>query len=399
MNDPAQGPLTGVRIIAVERYGAGPYGTAHFADMGADVIRIEHVAGGLDSARTTGPFFLGEHDSQFYQAFNGNKRSLSLNLKTDQGREILEKLVATADGLLDNMRGDQQEKLRLTYDHLKAHNPKIVCAHITAYGREGERATWPGYDYLMQAEAGFLALTGEPDGPPSRFGLSMVDYMTGMTTAFALLAGITSARETGTGRDMDVSLYDVAMHQLTYPAVWYLNEGHITERIPRSGHPYYVPSQLCKTADGWISLMCQTQKFWEILCDVMQRPDLHDDPRFNSEAARYENRQTLSDLLDEALSADTTAGWLEKLSGRVPCGPVYDLPQALENPWFTERGGVRTVDHPDDPDLKVLASPIRTSGERPNRPAPKLGADNDDILAELGYDENQIRKLKDDNVI
>ena len=399
MTTAEKGPLSGLRIIAVERYGAGPYGTAHLADLGADVIRIEHVSGGLDSSRTTGPYFLGEHDSQFYQVFNGNKRSLSLNLKTDAGREVFERLVVTADGLLDNMRGDQQEKLRLTHDHLKALNEKIVCAHITAYGREGERQNWPGYDYLMQAEAGFLSLTGEPDSPPTRFGLSMVDYMTGMTTAFALLAGIMSARETGEGRDMDVSLYDVAMHQLTYPAVWYLNEGHVTERIPRSGHPYYVPSQLCRTADGWISLMCQTQKFWEILCREMARPDLNEDPRFDSEANRHEHRAELSDILDEILGTKTTADWLEKLSGQVPCGPVYDVPQALDNPYFVNRGGIRTVPHPDKPDLKVLASPIRTSGPVQNRPAPKLGADNDDILTELGYDASAIRKLKDDNVI
>ena len=390
----AAGPLSGFRLIAIERFGAGPYGSSHFADMGADVIRIEHITGGMDVARKIGPYFLDGGDSLYYQAFNSNKRSLSLDLKHDQGREVLQRLVATADGLIDNLRGDQAEKLRITYDDLKAHNEKIVCAHISAYGREGERKSWPGYDYLMQAEAGFFSLTGEPDGPPSRFGLSMIDYMSGMTAAFALLAGIVAARQTGAGRDVDVSLFDVAMHQLTYPGVWYLNEGHVTPRVARSGHPYAVPSQLCKTADGWIFVMCLAQKFWEILCDKIGRNDLATDERFVDDAARHRNRAELSDILDDALMARSSEDWLKILSGAVPCGPVHDLAQALDNPYFVARGGVRTVKHPDKADLKVIESPIRMGAPVPNRPAPALGADNDDILSELGFDAAEIAALK-----
>ena len=153
-------------------------------------------------------------------------------------------------------------------------NPRIVCAHLSAYGRDGARKGWPGYDYLMQGEAGYLSLTGEPDGPPARMGLSVVDYSTGTTCALALLAGILEARRTGRGRDLDVSLYDVAMHQLNYPAAWYLNEGLVTGRAPRSAHPFIAPSQLYRTADGWIFVMAQTQRFWELLCDALGRADL-----------------------------------------------------------------------------------------------------------------------------
>ena len=387
-------PLAGLKLIAVERFGAGPYGSGHFADMGADVIKIEHATGGFDTARSVGPYFLGEDDSQYFQAFNRNKRSLSLDLKHDKGREVLGRLVAGADGVLDNLRGDQPEKLGITYDDLRVHNEKIVCAHISAYGREGERKGWPGYDYLMQAEAGFLSLTGEPDGPPTRLGLSMVDFMSGMTAAFALLAGIVSARETGVGRDVDVSLYDVAMHQLTYPGVWYLNEGLVTGRIPRSGHPYAVPSQLCKTADGWIFVMCLAPKFWGILCEKMEWPELAGDERFADQAARHQNREELTEILDEILSARTTNEWIERFAGALPCGPVYDIAQALENPYFTERGGVRTVNHPDKPDLKMIANPIRMGEPVPDRPGPKLGGDSDAILAELGYDEDEVEALK-----
>ncbi len=169
-------PLEGVRVLAVEHYGAGPFGSMHLADMGADVIKIENPAAGGDTARIVGPHLLGDGDSEFFQTLNRNKRSLGLNLKAPEGREVFEKLVATADGVTNNLRGDQPGKLRLTYDDLKKVNPRIVCAHLSAYGRDGPRVTWPGYDYLMQGEVGFMALTGEPDGPPTRMGLSIVDF-------------------------------------------------------------------------------------------------------------------------------------------------------------------------------------------------------------------------------
>jgi crotonobetainyl-CoA:carnitine CoA-transferase CaiB-like acyl-CoA transferase len=392
-------PLAGLRIVAVEQYGAGPYGSGHLADMGAEVIKIEHRGSGGDMARGVGPYFLGPHDSLFFQTFNRNKRSLTLDLKHAKGREVFEKLVATADGVFGNMRGDQPERLRLRYEDLKGVNPRIVCAHLSAYGCEGSRRHWPGYDYLVQAECGFLALTGEPGGPPARFGLSMVDYMTGMTAAFALICGLHAARATGIGRDVEVSLFDVAMHQLSYPATWYLNEGLETTRLARSAHPYLVPSQLYRTKDGWIFFMCQTQRFWELLCARIGRPELTRDPAFRDQAARHANRDRLTRVLDEALAARTTAEWLEVLGGEVPCAPVNDLRAALESPFFAERGGVQRLDHPDRPDLELLASPIRAGAEVPNRPAPKLGQDTDALLQELGYDPAAIEDLRAEGVI
>jgi succinate--hydroxymethylglutarate CoA-transferase len=387
-------PLEGLRILAVEQYGAGPYGSCHLADMGAEVIKIEHGASGGDMARGVGPYFLGEHDSEFYQTFNRNKKSLTLDLKTADGRAVFEKLVATADGVFGNMRGDQPEKLRLRYDDLKAINPRIVCAHLSAYGCDGSRKGWPGYDYLVQAECGFLAVTGEPDGPPARFGLSMVDYMTGMTAAFALICGLHAARATGIGRDVEVSLYDVAIHQLSYPATWYLNEGHETGRLPRSAHPYLVPSQLYRTRDGWIFFMCQTQRFWELLCAKIGRPELTLDPAFRDQAARHANRDRLTEVLDETLAARTTAEWLEVLGGAVPCAPVNDLRQALESPFLAERHGIQKLDHPDRPGFRLLASPIRAGAEMPARPAPELGQHTDALLEELGYDRPAIDDLR-----
>ncbi len=387
-------PLHGVRIVAVEVYGAGPFGTAHLADLGAEVIKIEQRAGGGDVSRAVGPYFLGEGDSEFFQAINRNKKSLTLDLKHPQGRQVLLKLAATADGLMGNLRGDQPEKLGITYADLAKVNAKIVCAHLSAYGRDGARKHWPGYDYLMQAEAGWLSLTGEPDGPPARMGLSVVDYSTGTTCALALLAGILEARRTGRGRDIDVSLYDVAMHQLNYPAAWYLNEGLVTGRAPRSAHPYIAPSQLYRTKDGWIFIMAQTQRFWELLCEKLGRLDLVSSIDFMDFPSRRKNRDKLTEILDLEFGRLNASEWLEILRGSVPCGPVYDIAEALRNPYFLERGGVQVFDHPDKPGFRLVASPFRTGEPLPARPAPKLGQHTEEILGELGFSPEEIRNLK-----
>src|SRR5918998_2965843 len=196
-------PLSGVRVIAIEQYGAGPFGSMLLGDLGAEVIKIENPAEGGDVGRFVGPHFFGPGDSHFFQAFNRNKRSLTLDMKHPEARGVFRELVRSADAVFDNLRGDQPERLGTTYAQLSDVKPEIVCVHLSAYGRDGSRKAWPGYDYLMQAEAGYLALTGEPGGPPARYGLSIVDLMTGLAAAFALLSGVLSARATGRGLDID----------------------------------------------------------------------------------------------------------------------------------------------------------------------------------------------------
>ena len=393
-------PLSGMRIVAIEQYGAGPYGTMQLADLGAEVIKIENPTDGGDMGRRVGPFFLGPDDSHFFESFNRNKKSITLNLKQDGAYEILHALVRNADGLLNNLRGDLADTLGLTYEALKGANPQIVCAHLSAYGRAGPRANWPGYDYLMQAEAGYLSLTGEPDGPPSRMGLSIVDMMTGLFAAFALLSGIIAARQSGVGRDIDVSLFDCALQNLSYLATWYLNEGYSQGREQRSSHPSLTPSQLYRTRDGYIFVMCNKEKFWSELCDLIERPDLSAHPEFRTFKDRLANRQKLNTLLDSILGERTTAEWLGRFAGRVPVAPVNGIAAALDNPFVRDGGRIWSVQHPACADFKMVAAPFICSNEElPRRPAPRLGQDTDEVLDRCGYSCERIEALRRRGVI
>jgi crotonobetainyl-CoA:carnitine CoA-transferase CaiB-like acyl-CoA transferase len=369
-------PLTGLRVLSIEQYGAGPYGTMLLADLGAEVIKIEAPAMGGDVSRATGPYFLGEGDSQFFQTFSRGKSSVALDLKSPEGRARFEAMVGEADAVANNLRGDQPAKMGLTHRDLQAINPKIVCAHLSAYGRDNARAAWPGYDYLMQAEAGLMAMSGEPDGPPVRCGLSIIDFHTGSQLAVALLAGVLGARRTGRGCDVDVALFDTALHQLSYPATWYLNEGVEVGRLPRGAHPSIAPSQAFRTADGWLMVMCQTPRFWEAFCALVGREDLAADPRFASIPARRENLEALSATIDAVLSARTSAHWLELLGGKVPVAPILSPGAALDGAHVAAIGMTDSVAHPDARGgrLRMLASPFKVNGRRPpGRRAPKLG--------------------------
>lgn len=393
-------PLEGVRIIAVEQYGAGPFGTQHLADLGAEVIKVENPGDGGDVGRSVGPYFFGKGDSHFHQSFNRNKKSITLDLKKPEGQEVLHELVKTADAVFDNLRGDIPAKLGLTYEHLKEYNPKIVCGHLSAYGRTGERAKWPGYDYLMQAEAGYLSVTGEPDGPPARFGISIIDMMTGTMSALGLVSAIVGARASGVGRDVDVSLFDVAMHNLSYLATWYLNEGVVTGRAPRSAHPSLTPSQLYRTQDGWIFIMCNKEKFFGVLCELIGRPEWATDPRFENFAARLKHRDELTEMLDGVLMTATTAEWMQRFGGSVPAAPVNDIAQALDNPFAREQGLVVDVPHPARGTIQTVACPIRCPGEElPKRPAPQLGADTLAVLGSIRDDDEWMANLSRNQVI
>jgi crotonobetainyl-CoA:carnitine CoA-transferase CaiB-like acyl-CoA transferase len=378
-------PLQGIRVLTLEQFGAGPYGTMFLAELGAEVIKVEPPEG--DPSRQVGPHMLGADDSEYFQAWNLGKKSVTIDLKSGEGRRQFEALVKSADCVVNNLRGTQPAKLGIDYASLKHLKPEIVCLHISAYGRAGERAAnpradWPGYDFLMQAEAGLMELTGDPDGPPTRVGVSLIDSMSGLTGTVGLLACLLRAKVTGQGGDVETCLYDVAMHQLTYPGAWYLNEGDVSPRVSRSAHLSLAPVQTFPTKDGWIFIMCMTQKFWLSLCSAMDRDDLVRDPRFPDPNTRARNRAELTDTLDPTFRTKTTEEWLVLFNGLLPAAPVHRLDQALDSGFARSSGMVSSVPHPLKGTLRTIANPIRVDGERLSQEAcSPLGADNEKYLS------------------
>ena len=254
-----QNLLSGVRILAVEQFGAGPFGTLHLADLGAEVIKIENPHLGGDVARSVPPYTIAD-DSLYFQSFNRNKRSLTLDLKHPDGQQVFRALVGQADAVFNNLRGDLPSKLGLRYDQLKTVNPKVVCCSLSGFGLDGPRQAEPAYDYLMQAYAGWMSLTGEPDGPPTKSGLSVVDYAGGVIAMLGMVSGLLNAERTGQGCEVDVSLLDTAVSMLSYVAIWALNRDYEPQRLADSAHPTLTPAQAFQTQDGYIVIFCAKEK-------------------------------------------------------------------------------------------------------------------------------------------
>jgi crotonobetainyl-CoA:carnitine CoA-transferase CaiB-like acyl-CoA transferase len=387
-------PLEDIRIIAVEQYGAGPFGSVHLADLGADVIKIEEPSTGGDVGRYVPPYADGE-DSLFFETFNRGKRSVSLDLANPAGREVFEDLVASADAVYSNLRGDVPEKIGIRYDQLKHINPSIVCCSLTGFGMTGPRAAQPGYDYILQGLAGWMDLTGEPGGPPAKSGLSIVDYSGGFVAAIALLAGVHAARRDGRGMDCDLSLFDTAVGMLTYPAAWHLNAGFTPERTRHSAHPSLVPFQLFRTADGWVVVGCAKEKFWRRLVVVLDQAILTE-PRFATFAGRREHAAELLPLLEAVFATRDTAGWLAVLEpAGIPCGPVNDVAAALRDPHTLARGLVVETEHPRYGTVRQVASPVRVGDQPPAyRRAPRRGEDLSYVSELLDYAPDRVAALR-----
>ena len=393
-------PLDGLRILAVSQFGAGPFGTQMLADLGADIIKIEDPGVGGDSARYVPPF-QGEADSPYFQSFNRGKRSVALNLRHPDGQGVFHDLVRVSDAVFNNARGDLPDKLGLTYGTLKEINPRVVCCSLTGYGRTGPRAAEPAFDYLVQGYAGYMAVTGEPDGPPGKCGVSVIDFAGGYAAMTGLMVGLFDAQRSGVGRDVDISLLDTAVSMLSYFAIWTLNRDWTAERTRDSAHQTIVPAQNFPTRDGWIVIFCNKDKFWRDLVETLGAPELAEDARFRTFVDRFAHKDALLPLLQARFATRTTDEWLDRLRGRVPCAPVNDVRQALADPQVLARDMIVEVEHPDFGPLKEVRSPVRTEGEirHPAR-APKLGEHTDQILREiLSYSDSTIARLRDAGAI
>lgn len=393
-------PLADVRVLALEQYGAGPWSTLQLADLGAEVIKVEDPGSNGDVGRYVPPFQAGE-DSLFFETFNRNKKSISLDLRHPKGRGVLEDLVSNVDVVFSNLRGDQPAKLGITYDDLKHVNPRIVCCSLSGFGMTGPRAKDGGYDYMMQALAGWMSLAGEPGSPPTKSGLSLVDLSGGYVAAIAVLAGLWRARRDGVGCDCDISLFDTALAELVYIGTWAATEGYVPGRLPNSAHPSIVPFQNFETSDGWIVVSCPKPKFWERLCDAIERPELREDGRFADFAARGDNRGELLGILEPIFRERSSSEWLDRLADAgVPSTPVNDVAGALIDPQSIARESVVEIDHPQLGSVRQIASPLRVGDEeRPLRRGPFRGEHTEDVLVELcNYSVDRVRELAADSV-
>ena len=387
-------PLQGVKVVDFSRIIAGPLSTQILADMGAEVVKIENPATGDDTRRMAEPGVAGE--SHFFLAYNRNKKSLALDVRTPEGKEVVFDLLADADVVVENFRVGVMKRFGLDYASLAERFPRLVYLSVSAYGQEGPMADRPGFDPVLQAEFGMMSLTGEPDGRPMRHPLSLIDTMTALYAAASVNAALLARRDTGRGQYIELALADVAVAALGNAGLYYLCSG---EPPPRTGNSHITstPTNLFQAADGPLYMALGTDRLFGQLCrDVLDRPDLPEDPRFSSPAARLVNRPELFALLNGIFGSQPRKYWLSKMR-HLPAGPVRSIAEALESEEVAHRGMVRSIDHPAAGPIRILGSPIHFS-DTPVRvdasPPPLHGGDTEAVLRGLGYDDTRIAALR-----
>jgi len=368
------GPLSGIVVLEVGHMLAGPYCGMLLADLGAEVIKIEPREG--DIGRRVSPHTIGAHNA-YFASLNRSKKSVVLDLASDEGRAALHGLAARAHALVTNLRPAAIRKLGLTYETLRNANPRLVCVALTGYGLEGGHADRPAYDYVIQALTGVMAITGEPGSPPAKTGYSAVDNSAGMMGALGLLAKIVE----GKGGQVDVSMHDVMLSQLNYLAGAWLNAGERAGRMARSAHPYIVPAQVFETSDGWLVVFISHDEFWRRFCGEVGRPEWLADPRFATMAARRENREAVLAELVPLLKTASTALWMARLAPLgVVAAPVQTMEQALGSELARERDMVVAIEA-GGATIRAVGNPIRLPGTaQAYGPPPRLGEHNAELL-------------------
>ncbi len=392
------GPLEGIRVLELSRHLAGPFAAMTLADLGADVIKIEPPGRG-DDTRGYPPFWNGV--SCYYLSANRNKRSMTLNLQSEAGADVLKKLVADADILIHNFRTGTMERFGLGYDTLKEINPRLIYCAISAVGSDGPDRDRAGVDLLMQAYAGLMSITGEKGRPPVRVGTSAVDLTTGANAVQGILAALYVREKTGKGQRVESSLLEGQVSWMTYHAVSYFATGEVPERLG-SYHASVAPYGAFPTSNGFLLVAVASDALWKRFCTAIDREDLVDDPRFATNALRCENRDELAEVLNEILGTDTAEVWAARMDANgVPCSPVNTLDTVLNLPQVLHREMVVEIPRDDIPDLKVPGVAIKLS-DTPGSvrtPPPDLGQHTDEVLASLGYTPDEIAALRDSAVL
>jgi formyl-CoA transferase len=394
------GALEGLRVLDLTRILAGPLCTQMLGDMGADVIKVEPPGAG-DDTRTWGPPF-ANGESAYFLGVNRNKRSLTLNMGVKAGQEVLAQLVKKADVVVENFKLGTLEKWGISNAWLERNAPRAIRCSITGYGSSGPDAALPGYDFILQAESGLMSICGEPGGTPTKYGVAIVDVVTGLYACNVILAALAARARTGRGQHVEVCLYDSGLAMLINVASNYLVSGKDARRYG-NGHPSVVPYTTYRTADGLIAVAVGNDGQFARFAETAGHSGWARDPRFAKNPDRVTNREALDDLIAQALKREPSSTWIEKLrAAGVPCGPINSVADALNDPHTLARGMVRTVKHPKAGDLKLVGIPFRFSGtpEAIRRAPPLLGQHTEEVLAtELGLSAERIAQLRAEKVV
>ena len=387
-------PLDGIRVVDLSRVVAGPFCTMTLADMGADVVKLEEPGRG-DESRAFGPPFHGG-ESPYFLSINRNKRSCTVNLKHEAGKAILRRLLQDADVLIENFRPGAMARLGFDYDTVAAVHPRLVYCSISGFGDSGPDAARPGYDLIVQGEAGLMGVTGEADGPPTRVGTSIADLASGLMAAQGILLALYARQSTGRGQHVRVAMLDAVASLLTYNTGIYFASGESPGRRGND-HPSVAPYQTLRARDGWINLGVANDSLWARYCGAIERPDLRDDPRFATAPARVEHRQVLIPIIEALTAARTVREWMDLLGAAgVPCGRIRNVAEVCTNPQLVERGKVVERPHPTAGAVRMIGQPIELSDTpaRIETAPPLLGEQTDAVLREAGYSQTEIAALR-----
>lgn len=403
------GPLSHIRVLDLSRVLAGPWASQILADLGAEVTKVERPGSG-DDTRAWGPPFLkakggAELGAGYFLAANRGKRSVTLDLSTPEGQEIVRTLAAASDVVLENYKVGTLERYGLGWKQLSAVNARLVYCSVTGFGQSGPRSAQPAYDFLIQAMGGLMSVTGAPDGAPGagpqKVGIPIIDLVTGVYAATAICAALAGRDATGSGQYIDLAMLDVAVNLLSNQAINSLLSGKTPVRTGNA-HPNIQPQNVYACLDGDVIVVVGNDGQFSSLCEALELQELPDDPRFDTNAARVRNRATLEPILETIFKSRTRAEWMERLAkAGVPAGPINTIPEALGEPQIRHREMVRTYEHPAAGAVELVMSPFRMNGTQTNhaKPPPMLGQHTDEILAELGFGDRARAELRRRGVI
>ncbi|NLD71064.1 MAG: CoA transferase [Limnobacter sp.] len=389
--------LQGLRVIDLSRVRAGPTCVRMLADFGADVIRVEPPPG-VDPNEA---MFAGNRLGGDFQNLNRNKRSLTLNLKKPEGLAVLKRLIADADVVVENWRPDVKQRLGVDYESLKAINPRIILASISGFGQDGPYASRPGFDQIVQGMGGLMSVTGFPDSGPIRAGIAVADSSTGLYAAIGILVALREREQSGEGQWVHASLLHSQVAMMDFQVARYLNEGDVPQPAGND-HPTSAPMGLFRAADGDFNIGASGQGTWERLCRVLDRPGWIADPAYANEKQRVANRAKLNAALGEVFATQTVAHWVELLNeAGVPSGPVYTVPQLVEDPQIRHLGVVHETQTSDGKPIRVITQPVTLSRTPAGvaSAAPYWGEQTDEVLREAGYDDAEIGRLRSEGIV